>query len=159
MPARYATLLCLLSPRLSRGWSRPEGKWTLFLRCRARLIFYIIARPLRDSALSEVDFPIPGLSRIPANIIDRPSVRSSVTSEGPTTVGTSTQDYPLSNLRSAQPPESDNSLASITVPGPVASYDPGGEESGVTKPWEEKVIEVKKNIDDVIVGVKSCMLI
>ena len=35
------------------------------------------------------------------------------------------------------------------MPGPVANYDPWGEETGVLECWKEKKIEVKKFIDDV----------
>ena len=43
----------------------------------------------------------------------------------------------------------DDSLASISLPGPVANYDPGGETTGVTKRWSVPSMEVKKFIDDV----------
>ena len=42
-----------------------------------------------------------------------------------------------------------NSLSSLVLPGPVANYDLGGEETGVTEHWERKALEVKKCIDDV----------
>lgn len=42
-----------------------------------------------------------------------------------------------------------DSLSSLNQPGPVANYDPGGEETGVMERWENKTLEVKKFIDDV----------
>ena len=35
------------------------------------------------------------------------------------------------------------------MPGPVAGYDPGGNETGVFERWSQKKMEVKKFIDDV----------
>ena len=35
------------------------------------------------------------------------------------------------------------------MPGPIANYDPGGEETGVYERWEPEKMVVKKFIDDV----------
>ena len=63
------------------------------------------------------------------------------------------EDYPsspLTNLRAfLNYSVSDDSLASFIQPGPVANYDPGGDETGFLECWKEESLEVKKFIDDV----------